>query len=140
MSARPTSACASAVAYVHHTFPSLTATFVYREVRAVREAGVLSIMPAYNSRDGVPCTCDKWLLTDVLRGEWKFKGLVVSDYGATAQIYGLHNAARGFAEAAKKALEAGMDLELPNPDCFSKIPDLITKGELSERLLDRSVK
>lgn len=107
---------------------------------AVQKAGALSIMSAYNSLDGIPCTSNKWLLTDVLRNEWGFKGYVVSDYMAVTHLLTKHRVASNKAEAAKLALEAGMDFELPNTDCFENIIDLVKNGQLSQEVLDESVR
>ena len=105
----------------------------------VQEADALSIMAAYNSIDGMPCSCNRWLLTDVLRKQWKFKGFVVSDYESVVHIYSKHNVAKTKAEAAKKAIEAGLDIELPNIDCFRELTKLVKRGELSEKVIDESV-
>jgi beta-glucosidase len=106
----------------------------------VREAGALSLMASYNSIDGMPSSCNKWLLTDVLRKEWKFKGFVVSDYWSVKQILELHNTAETKAEAAKKAIEAGLDIELPAADCFEELMQLVKKGKLSKKVIDESVR
>jgi beta-xylosidase len=106
---------------------------------AVTEAGVMSVMPSYNEIDGVPSHASKYLLEKVLRREWGFTGLVVSDYYGIPQLQGLHHVAADKAEAAKLALEAGVDIELPDPDCYKLIPQLIKDGRLSEALLDQAV-
>jgi len=107
---------------------------------AIKEAGALSIMSAYNSYDGTPCTCDKWLLMDVLRDEWKFKGFVVSDYGSVMGIYSLHNVAETKGEAGIKAIEAGLDIELPSPECFDAgLMNAVKRGRLSIKAIDRAV-
>ena len=119
----------------------------------IKEAGALSIMAAYNSLDGLPCSSNKWLLTDVLRGEWGFKGFVVSDYDAILGLYALnwptfergvattsHKVARTKAEAAKKAIEAGLDIELPQSDCFEELLRLVKKGKLSEEVINEAVR
>ena len=111
---------------------------VYRA--AVEEAGALSIMPAYNALDGVPCSSHRRLLTEVLRGEWGFRGYVVSDYGAVAHIHEKHRVAETKAQAAKQALEAGMDMELPASDCFEELGGLVKTGELSQDVLDEAVR
>ena len=107
---------------------------------SIKKADALSIMAAYNSIDGVPCSCDKWLLTDILRGEWGFKGFVVSDYASVSGIYTLHRAAETKAEAAKKAIEAGLDMELPEPDCFDQLSRLVEEGKLSEKVIDEAIR
>ncbi|MBO0720369.1 MAG: glycoside hydrolase family 3 C-terminal domain-containing protein [Blastocatellia bacterium] len=106
---------------------------------AVTEAGVMSVMPSYNEINGVPSHDNKFLLEKVLRQEWGFTGLVVSDYNAIEQLRSLHHVAADKAEAAILALEAGVDIELPDPDCYKLIPQLLKDGRLSEAMLDRAV-
>jgi len=88
--------------------------------KACVKAGALSIMAAYNSLDGVPCSSNKWLLTDVLRHEWGFQGFVVSDYGSVAGIFFNHHVAATLEEAAKQALEAGLEVELPETHVYGE--------------------
>jgi len=106
----------------------------------VKEANALSIMAAYNSLDGIPCSSHKWLLTDVLRKEWRFKGFVVSDYFSVVYLYEKHNVAGTKAEAAKQAVKAGLDIEFPQTDCFAALVDLVKKGKLSIKVLNESVR
>ena len=79
--------------------------------RAVKEGHAQSIMSAYNTINDVPCTCNPWLLTKVLREEWGFDGYVVSDCGAAYNIYSQHHFTRIPETAAALALKAGLDLE-----------------------------
>jgi beta-glucosidase len=104
------------------------------------EANALSFMAAYNSLDGIPCSSHKWLLTDVLRKEWGFKGIVVSDYFSVLGIYDKHRTAGSKAEAAKQAVEAGLDVELPHPDCYLELANLVEKGEMSIESIDECVR
>ena len=107
---------------------------------AVREAHVGTIMNGYHELDGVPCGASKWLMTDVLRGEWGFGGMVVSDYFAIDQLMHYHNLAQDKAEAARLTLEAGMDLELPSIDCFRQpLSDAVARGDLDVARIDESV-
>jgi beta-xylosidase len=106
---------------------------------AVTEAGILSVMASYNEIDGIPSHASKFLLDKVLRQEWGFTGLVVSDYYGIPQLQSLHHVAGDKAEAARLALEAGVDIELPDPDCYKTIPQLIKDGKLSEAALNRAV-
>jgi len=106
---------------------------------AVTEAGVMSVMASYNEIDGVPSHASQFLLNKILRQEWGFTGLVVADYYGIPQLESLHHVATDKAEAAKLALEAGVDIELPDPDCYQKIPQLIKEKKLSEAALDRAV-
>ena len=106
---------------------------------AVTEAGIMSVMPSYNEIDGVPSHVNKWLLEGVLRKEWGFKGYVVSDYYAIPQLMDLHHVAGDKAEAARLALEAGIDIELPDPDCFRMLVQLVKEGRVSEAAVDKAV-
>lgn len=107
---------------------------------AIEKSRALSTMAAYNSIDGIPCSSNRWLLTDVLRKEWGFKGYVVSDYGSVVHIYTKHKVASSKAEAAKKALEAGLDMELPASDCFEEVLDLVKENKLSEDVINEAVR
>lgn len=106
---------------------------------AVKEAGVMSVMVSYNEIDGVPSHANKWLLEKVLREEWGFKGYIVSDYYGIPQLESLHHVAADKAEAARLALEAGVDIELPDPDCFPVLVQLVKEGKVAEVTIDRAV-
>ena len=106
---------------------------------AVTEAGIMSVMPSYNEIDGVPSHANRWLLQKILREEWGFDGLVVSDYYAIPQMVDLHHVAAEKQAAAKMAIEAGVDTELPDPDAFPSLVQLVKEGQVSEALLDRAV-
>ncbi|MBO3663764.1 glycoside hydrolase family 3 protein [Microbacterium stercoris] len=85
---------------------------------AVRSAGARSVMNSYTETDRVPAAADRWLLTDLLRGEWGFEGTVVSDYWAVAFLKSKHGVAGTMAEAGRLALHAGLDVELPDSSAF----------------------
>ena len=106
---------------------------------AVKEAGVMSVMASYNEIDGVPSHANKWLLEKVLRQEWGFKGYVVSDYYGIPQLESLHYVAADKKEAAKLALETGVDIELTDPDCFPILVQLVKEGKVAEATIDRAV-
>jgi beta-glucosidase len=106
---------------------------------AAVKAGAYTVMPSYNEVDGVPSHANQWLLTDILRREWDFSGLVVSDYFGIEQMQTRHHVAADRSDAAAQALEAGVDLELPDPYGFPELPALVTRGRISESLVDRSV-
>lgn len=103
----------------------------------VREAGARAIMPAYNSIDGTPCTSNGWLLTKVLREEWGFGGIVVSDYDAVPGLERAHHVFANRGEAALAALQAGLTVELPNPG--PELLQLAKDGKVSGALLDERV-
>lgn len=106
---------------------------------AIRVGKALSVMPAYHEIDGVPCHANKWLLTDVLRSQWGFEGIVVSDYFAVQQLHTIHRVAKSCVEAFKTALEAGVDVVFPGMECFDEIVQAVKEGVISESLLDRAV-
>ena len=106
---------------------------------AVKEARVLSVMASYNEVDGVPSHANRWLLQKVLREEWGFDGLVASDYYGIPQLESLHHVAADKTEAARLALEAGVDAELPDPDCFPRLMQLVKDGRVSQALIDKAV-
>lgn len=107
---------------------------------AVKEAKLASIMNGYHELDGVPCGASKELLTDILKEQWGFEGIVVSDYFAINQLYDYHHMAADKVEAAKMALEAGMDVELPNVDCFgAPLKEGIESGVIDIKYLDTCV-
>ncbi|MDH3492729.1 MAG: glycoside hydrolase family 3 C-terminal domain-containing protein [Acidobacteriota bacterium] len=106
---------------------------------AVREANLFSIMPAYHEVDGIPVHANRWMLEDVLRKEWGFKGVVVSDYYAMTQLGTLHFVAGDKAEAAKQSLEAGLDIELPDPDVNTTLVEQVKAGKIPVKLIDKAV-
>lgn len=106
---------------------------------AVKEANLLSVMPAYHEIDGVPVHANRWLLDTVLRKEWGFRGTVVSDYYAIKELKERHRVAADFAEAAKQSLEAGLDIELPDPEVNKTLIDLVKTGRVSETLVNQAV-
>ncbi|MEM1137331.1 MAG: glycoside hydrolase family 3 N-terminal domain-containing protein [Bacteroidota bacterium] len=107
--------------------------------KAVTEGNVHSVMASYNEIDGVPSHANQWLLQEVLRKEWGFKGYVVSDYGAISDLYRLHHVAEGSKEAAKLAIKAGVDIELPDMVDYPVLSNSFKSGELPMALLDSAV-
>jgi beta-glucosidase len=122
----------------------LRETFLFTFKEAITKAKAISIMPSYNEVDGVPSHANRWLLRDVLRNEFGFKGFLVSDYyaiwelGYRPETHG-HFVAKDKRQACRLAVEAGVNIELPDPDCYLHLTDLVRKGELKERQLDELV-
>lgn len=122
----------------------LRETFLYPFKEVLREAGAISVMPSYNEIDGVPSHANKWLLRDVLRKEWGFKGFTVGDYFAIWELsyrpetHG-HFLAKDKKEACALAVQAGVNIELPDPDCYLHLVELVRKGVLKESQLDELV-
>jgi beta-glucosidase len=106
---------------------------------AVKEAGVMAVMPSYNEIDGVPSHANKWLLQDLLRNEWGFKGLIASDYYAIPQLQDLHHVVDNKAAAAKVSIDSGVDIELPDPDTFTTLLQLVREGKVAETTIDGAV-
>lgn len=121
----------------------LREVFLYPFKKAV-ESGAVSVMASYNEIDGVPSHANKWLIQDVLRSEWGFKGYVVSDYYAIRELnerpgfFGQFLAQDG-KQAAKIAAETGINIELPDMDCYPNLVELVKTGEIPESLIDALV-
>ncbi len=114
-------------------FPGFKACF--------QEGKATSVMAAYNSLDGLPCSANHWLLTQILREEWGFSGFVVSDYGSVGGIFDFHKTAGSKEEAAKQAIEAGLDIELPNIYIYGEpLLTAVKQGMVSEATIDQSVR
>ena len=107
--------------------------------RAVK-AGVASIMTSYNSIDGVPCTANKYLLTDVLRNQWGFKGAVFSDLQSIEGIASTHHVADDWGEAGVLALKAGVDFDLEGNSYGPNLEKKLQEGKISMDDLDRAVR
>src|SRR5499427_4255160 len=108
-------------------------------VAAVQEAHVGTVMASYNEIDGIPSHSNKHLLDDILRHEWGFDGILVSDYFAIAQLADFHNVVPSRPAAAKLALESGVDVELPFVEAYGSLIDQVQQGKVSEAYVDRAV-
>ncbi len=118
----------------------LKEVYFYPFKEAIKESGALSVMNAYHEIDGIPCGASTELFTDILRTEWGFEGIVVSDYYAVENLQSYHRMAPDKANAAMLALTAGIDIELPKHDCYAQpLKEQIEKGVVPEKLLDRAV-
>ncbi|MFF7406262.1 beta-xylosidase/alpha-l-arabinosidase [Streptomyces murinus] len=108
---------------------------------ALREGGARSVMAAYTETDGVPASADPRLLTGLLREDWGFTGTVVADYFGIGFLQSLHRVAADPAEAARIALEAGIDVELPTLSCYgTPLVDAVRDGRIPEALVDRAAR
>lgn len=107
---------------------------------AVRQANVYAVMPSYNEVDGIPAHANRWLLTDVLRGEWQFPGYTFSDYGSVGHLQHFHNVADSKEQAALMALSAGLDLEAARPDNFLHLKKMAEEGRVDVALIDEAVR
>ena len=107
---------------------------------AVEEAKVSAIMPSYNELDGIPAHINTFLLNDILRGEWNFKGYVFSDYEGISMLDYFQKVVSSKKDAALQAFMAGVHLEAPFDECFRHLTTLVEEGALNEELIDRSVR
>lgn len=108
---------------------------------AVREARVKAVMNAYHDIDGIPCAASHKLLTELLRDQWGFDGIVVSDYDAIDRLRKHHFTAADKAEAGRQALEAGLDVELPAVDCYGEpLLTMLRQSRVTRSALDTSVR
>ncbi|MGJ1390069.1 glycoside hydrolase family 3 N-terminal domain-containing protein [Sphingobacterium spiritivorum] len=101
-------------------------------------AGAKSVMAAYNSVDGIPCSSNKFLLTDILRKEWNFNGFTVSDLGSIEGIKGSHRVAKDHKQAAILAIEAGLDADLGS-NAYVRLIEAVKQGEVQENSIDQAV-
>ena len=95
------------------------------------DAGVYSVMAAHNELNGIPCHMNKWLMTDVLRNEWDFKGFYVSDWLDIERIDKLHHTAKDMKEASYLSVDAGMDMHMHGPEFTDAIVASVKEGKLS---------
>ena len=108
---------------------------------AVRVAKAGSVMNAYHDIDGVPCAASRKLLTDILRGEWGFDGIVVSDYCSIRMLHTDHLVAEDLQQAGILAVEAGLDVELHFTECYGeRLVDAVRKGLITEAAVDEAVR
>lgn len=103
------------------------------------DAGALTIMSSFNDIGGVPATADSHLLTGILRKEWQFRGLVVSDYESEKELIA-HGFAADEADAVFKAVSAGCDVSMQSGLYNACLPDLVRSGRLAERVVDEAVR
>jgi len=126
---------------VHVGERELSDLFLLPFEMAVKLANAGSVMPAYHDIDGEPASSSRRYLTELLRGQWGFDGIVVSDYRAINLLYHHHRVAREEAEASALALRAGMDVELPGFTCFrTGIEKALDRGLLEPAEVDAAVK
>src|SRR5690606_29129213 len=106
---------------------------------AAAKAGVASFMASFNEINGVPATGDRWLLTDILRGEWGFRGFVVSDYTGVNELV-----PHGFAEdeqhAAELSVNAGIDMDMTGATFIKHLSKSVEEGKVSEETIDNAAR
>lgn len=103
--------------------------------KAAVEAGVASVMTSFNLYDGIPATMNKFLVDQVLRTEWGFKGVVMTDYGSIGEILE-HGCAETIAEASRLSLEAGTDMDMCSGAYIQELKGLVESGAVDVKLID----
>ena len=104
------------------------------------KAGAMSLMTAHNELNGIPCHSNDWLMEDVLRGEWDFRGFVVSDWMDIEHIYDLHATAENLKEAFYQSIMAGMDMHMHGVYWNEYVCELVREGRIPESRIDESVR
>lgn len=117
----------------------LNDTFLLPFEMAVKLANAGSVMPAYNDIDGEPCHASHRLLTEILRDQWGFDGLVVADYIGINLLHQHHGVASDAMESAAMAFNAGLDIELPGNDCAQHLETALERGRISIDTLNATV-
>lgn len=108
--------------------------------KAICEGGAKTVMTSYNTIDGVPCSSNRWLLQEVLRNSWNFKGLIFSDLNAVNAIYATQHVATDPATAAALALKAGVDIDLGGYNYGGFLKEALQRGLVTEADIDRAVR
>ena len=106
--------------------------------KAAVDAGVYSFMTAHNELNGIPCHANPWLMEDILRKEWGFKGFVVSDWMDIEHIHDLHHTAVDNKDAFYQSVDAGMDMHMHGPEFYEKVIELVREGKLTEERINES--
>ncbi len=107
--------------------------------KAAFDAGALSTMASFNELSGIPATGNRWLMQQILRGEWAFQGFVVSDYTGDEEMIA-HGYAKDGRDAARLAFLAGVDMSMQSGLYRKHLPDLVRSGEVPEETIDASVR
>ncbi len=106
--------------------------------KAALDAGVEMVMASFNTVDGIPASGNEKLMRNILREEWGFEGVLISDWASIREMIA-HGAAEDDREAAYRAIRAGVDIEMMTPCYVHHLPALIASGEVSEKLIDEAV-
>jgi beta-glucosidase len=103
--------------------------------KAAAEAGVATFMNSFNDINGIPATANKYILRDLLKGAWNFKGFVVSDWGSIGEMVP-HGYAKDNKEAAEKAILAGSDMDMESRAYMAELPNLVKEGKVDPKFID----
>ncbi|WP_183561571.1 glycoside hydrolase family 3 protein [Mucilaginibacter sp. SP1R1] len=106
---------------------------------AIEQAAPMNVMSSYNDLWGKPAHANKKLLTDILRNEYGFKGVIVSDYGGVSNLKNENNITPSLEEAGYMAFKAGIDIELPDPESFTGLKEYVKAGKISIAEINNTV-
>lgn len=112
--------------------------FYFPAYKACIDAGAKMLMPSFNTLNGVPSVANKWLMNRVLRGEWGFDGLVISDYNAIGELI-RHGITDNFKDGARLACESGCHIDMMSPAYHKHLAELMREGTIEEKELDAYV-
>ncbi|HMN46167.1 MAG TPA: glycoside hydrolase family 3 N-terminal domain-containing protein [Povalibacter sp.] len=118
----------------------LRTTFFPPFAAAIKRGNAQAVMASYNEIDGIPSHANRWLLQDILRGEMGFQGAVVSDYFAIEELIKVHQLESDGVHAAARALNAGVDIDLPDGKSFSLLPQALQQGLVTQQRIDEAVR
>ncbi|WP_295212257.1 beta-glucosidase BglX [uncultured Chryseobacterium sp.] len=107
--------------------------------KAAAEAGVATFMNSFNDINGIPATANKYILRDLLKGKWNYRGFVVSDWGSIGEMVS-HGYAKDNKEAAEKAILAGSDMDMESRAYMAELPKLVKEGKVDPKLIDDAAK
>ncbi|KNB60432.1 beta-glucosidase BglX [Chryseobacterium sp. Hurlbut01] len=107
--------------------------------KAAAEAGVATFMNSFNDINGIPATANKYILRDLLKGKWNYKGFVVSDWGSIGEMVP-HGYAKDNKEAAERAINAGSDMDMESRAYMAELPNLVKEGKVDPKLIDDAAK
>ena len=107
---------------------------------AVKTFPIQSVMASYNEIDGIPSHANSWLLNKVLRGEWNYRGAVVSDYYGIKELVSRHKMFADIKDAAERTIKSGVDVETPDPEGYVHLQALMREGRVPQKLVDDAVR
>lgn len=107
--------------------------------KAAAEAGAATLMTSFNEIDGIPSTGNKWLLKDVLRDEWGWDGMVVTDWNSAGEMIA-HGFSRDLKHTTEQAVNAGVDMDMMSYGFIQYVEELVKEGKVSEKEIDRAVR
>ena len=107
--------------------------------KATAEAGAATLMTSFNEIDGIPSTGNRWLLKDVLRDEWGWDGMVVTDWNSAGEMIA-HGFSRDLKHTAEQAVNAGVDMDMMSYGFIQYVEELVKEGKVSEKEIDRAVR